>query len=142
MFKKRIKDKKFALVTLASFLLLSFCLFPCNGLKPAVAEASTHAGAVHQGHADSMGGHGCHSEGKSGGVLKSGNHNGCLHCTTSAPALLQEQKSHLPDAAAFVAHHNPNRLVLLSSSGFYPKQNLSPPGLKRSINILHSTFLI
>lgn len=141
MFSKVYKNKRISLISLTSLLLVSFCLIPCGKAGLLQAEASTEAGMHHEG-ADEMKGHSCHDSSSSDFQLKESDHNTCLHCDSSTPAIIQSVKSSFStDQLASIRAEHP--LSNNESLNVHQKwAALKPPGKARPIHILNSIFII
>jgi len=146
---RNFTNKKFALLSLTSLLLVSFCLLPCGG-STAMAAKSGHAhnkshkemGNMDHAAGGKMEAHNC--RGGSNGALKITDETdtaSCQHCTISVPAILKDTKvfSHITfDLPRNEGLNN----ILLSSTGGLLNLYLPPPRHKSPIYIINSIYII
>ncbi len=141
MFSKVARNRRISVISLTSLLLVSFCLIPCGKTGLLQAEASTQAGMHHEG-AGEMEGHSCHDSSSSDFQLKKSDHNSCLHCESSTPAVIQTAHKELSKSqtAAIGTEYFISKSGI--SNSYLKWAILMPPGQGRPIHILNSIFII
>lgn len=137
-----VKNKRLTILSLTSFLLISFCLIPCGEVGLLSADAGTH-GDMHSGHGEAVETHSCHGSrvAYDEELRASDAELVCFHCDLSAPLALQDinpQIFKVKTAETSIDELHFYSVALLKS--YF--QNLGPPGLAEPIYLLNETYLI